>query len=106
MELEKLIITNSPKPDFLTLKIKYNGEKNKFEIYGNVNKFGQESIVDEFLIRQIGAGKDNSKPNIQDTYNIQLNWFPHLDRIHAFSDTGNFGLRDGILLHFLRYLEQ
>ena len=73
-----------------------------FEITGDVNKEGQAEIIDSFLRTQIGAGSDIRKPDYKDTYQISLQWYPSNDRIVASCDTGNYGLRDGILQEVLR----
>ena len=49
----------------------------------------------------MGAGEDKSKANKLDIYHIALDWYPYLDRIESTSDTGNRGLREGILGRFL-----
>ena len=60
-----------------------------------------KEIVEAFLINQIGAGEDRNKANELDVYQITLDWYPHLDRIESTSNTGNRGLREGILMRFL-----
>ena len=47
---------------------------------------------------------DNSKANRRDVYHITLKWDPQQDDICISDDTGNKGLRDGILMDFLRQL--
>lgn len=93
-------------PDYLTLDIKYNVRKNEFDISGDVNDEGQRELVEAFLMGQIGSGPDYTKPEIRDTYNIILKWHPVDDRIEVESDTGNKGLRAGILLDFLRRFDK
>ena len=93
-------------PIYLTLNIKYYINSDQFEVGGNVNRKGREELVSTFLRGQIGAGKDDSKPNEKDTYNTQLKWYPENDRIEVRSDTGNKGLRDGILVHYLKNLNK
>jgi len=92
--------------DHLTLDIKYYVESDKFEVGGNVNRRGQEELVEAFLRGQMGAGEDKSKPIIRDTYKIQLKWYPENDDIEVRSNMGNKGLRDGILLKYLRDLSK
>jgi hypothetical protein len=90
--------------DSLTMNINYELKNGEFAITGDINREGQVEILDSFLRGQLGAGKDESKPNVRDSYKISLQWFPENDRIVAFSDTGNKGLRDGILYEVLRKL--
>lgn len=92
--------------DHLTLDILYQVESNNFEVGGDVNDQGRKGLVENFLLGQVGAGADDREPNVQDTYRIQLQWYPHDDRIVSRSDTGNKGLRDGILMQYLSYLNE
>ena len=89
----------------LTMDVTYH-ENGKFEIDGNINKKGQSSIIRAFLRGQTGKGKDPNPINQQDTYHISLRWFPEDDSIIAKYDTGNKGLRDGILIYVLSKLEK
>ena len=88
----------------LTLNIRYHLDSDKFEVEGDVSREGCGELVETFLRGQIGAGKDESEPNEQDIYNIGLRWYPENDKIEVSSDTGNKGLRDGILMHYLQSL--
>lgn len=87
--------------DYLTMSIKYNMKDSEFDISSNMKKDGQKNLLEKFLMAQIGAGKDESKANEQEVYTITLKWFPENDTIEAQSDTGNKGLRDGILGYIL-----
>jgi len=86
------------------LDIKFHVNEDQFEVGGNVSEEGRTEIVENFLRSQIGAGKDNSKPNEKDIYQIQLIWYPRDDTTEVSSDTGNKSLRDGILLHYFESL--
>lgn len=90
--------------DCLVLDIKYHRGSDKFEVEGDINQEEQKDIVETFLSTQIGRGIDESKPNEKDTYRIRLEWYPEDDTIKVSSDTGNKGLRDGILMHYLESL--
>jgi len=92
--------------DHLTLDIQYHINSDQFEVGGNVNREGREELVSTFLKGQMGSGKNDSKPNEQDTYKIRLKWYPENDRIEVWGDTGNKGLRDGILMHYLKNLDK
>jgi hypothetical protein len=63
-----------------------------------------EEIVGEFLRGQMGRGKDETPPNEQEVYTIKLTVDLSFDIFKASSDCGNKGLRDGILMYFLRAL--
>ena len=91
--------------EHLTLDIKFYIKCGKFETGGNVSEEGREELVATFLRGQMGAGEDYSNPEKRDVYHIQLKWYPEDDTIAVKSDTGNKGLRDGILLHYLQTLE-
>ena len=90
--------------DSLTLDIKYSIKSDKFEIRGDVNDAGQRELVETFLSSQMGAGTDESKPNILNEYSIILKWYPGDDTFKVSCDTGNKLLRDGILMRFLAKL--
>ena len=92
------------KLDKLTFNIKYDISKNKFETSGSVKEEGRKELVDTFLRFQIGAGEDKRKANERDVYNIRLEWYPQNDNIRVTDNTGNKGLRDGILIHYINYL--
>ncbi|MCK5320962.1 hypothetical protein KAJ38_00105 [Candidatus Pacearchaeota archaeon] len=92
--------------EYSAMNIKYDMGKGKFDISGDINKRGQHDVIEAFLRGQIGAGEDRSKANERDVYNIGLKWYPEKDRFECVSDTGNKGLRDGILLDVLGRLEK
>lgn len=90
--------------DYLTIDIIYPLE-GKFELKGDVNREGQIEIIDGFLRNQIGKGEDKKQSNKQDIYHISLKWFPRDDTIQVSDDTGNKGLRDGILMDVLNKIQ-
>ncbi len=90
--------------DCLVLEIVYDTRKNEFIASRHINDELKYDLVETFLRGQIGKGEDYSRPNHKDRYNITLRWYPNIDMIEVWSDTGNKGLRDGILLSFLEYL--
>lgn len=83
--------------DYLSLSIAYYIKDGKFDISGDVKKEKQADLIIEFLRGQIGKGIDISKANERDVYHIELRWYPENDRIECMYDTGNKGLREGIL---------
>ncbi|MGD9275819.1 MAG: hypothetical protein PVJ67_01455 [Candidatus Pacearchaeota archaeon] len=94
-----------PAPDKLTLDIKYHLKEDEFEINSNIREGGRKDLVETFLRSQIGKGKDKRKANERDVYSIRLEWYPQNDDIIVSSDTGNKGLREGILMHYLETLD-
>lgn len=91
--------------DFLTLDMTYHIDNGRVEISGDVREECRSNLIVEFLRGQIGAGAD-SRPAIErEQYHIRLKWHPHLDRFEVSDDTGNKGLRDGILYGVLRTLD-
>jgi len=85
----------------LYLEVKYFVKDNKFKISGNFSQEGLKDIIEEFLRLQIGQGADLTPPRDLDVYTIRLSWFPENDGITVVSNTGNKGLRDGILMEVL-----
>lgn len=91
--------------DYLTMNITYNMDNGEFNIDGDVKKDKQYDLIADFLRLQMGQGKDTSKPNEQDVYHISISWHPYKDRFESRSDTGNKGLRDGILMDVLKQIK-
>lgn len=89
----------------LFMDIAYDVNKRTFEISGNLNEVGQKTILETFLQHQVGAGKDNSKPNKRNVYNIHFKVDLSYDVIKVSDNTGNKGLRDGILMDIYRQLD-
>jgi len=92
--------------DFAYLIINYNISENRFKVDTSLNKRGQYEIVENFLRSQIGASIDKSVLVRREEYRIELKWFPQNDDFSSKDDTGNKGLRDGILIDFLKGLER
>jgi len=84
------------------MEVKYNVKDNKFETFGNLKKKAMMELVEEFLRLQMGQGEDLVPPRDLATYTIKLEWYPENDGITVVSNTGNRGLRDGILMEFLK----
>ena len=90
--------------DCLTMQIEYDIRDRSFKINGDVKESAYEELISEFLRGQIGAGADYLEPNIKDVYNITLQWHPNNDQFRISGNTGNKGLRDGILMDILSQL--
>lgn len=91
---------------YFRLGIHYDIRKDEFTTEGDFNARGEKEIIHEFLRGQIGAGEDDRKPKERDTYDIELRWYCDNDAIEARCNTGNKGLRDGILWHYLENLKK
>ncbi len=92
--------------EYCTLNIQYDARKEKFKVRGDINREGQREIIEIFLREQMGKGEDKNEPNKRDFYHIGFRWFPEDDTVEISSDTGNKGLRDGILLKYLASLNK
>lgn len=82
------------------VKIIYNLKKDTFEVSGNAKD--PKAIVSEFLRAQTGAGADHNPPNKLDEYTILINLDLAEDYFSVCHDCGNKGLREGILMRFLK----
>jgi len=92
---------------YLTMEINYDVEKDKFDIKGDITLDGQVEILDSFIRSHVfGAGHDPTPMIERDQYQIRLQWFPDNDEIRSEYDTGNKGLRDGILIEYLKRLQK
>lgn len=92
--------------EHLTLDITYDMNSEEFSIKSDAKKEAYADLISAFLRLQMGAGEDKSKANEQDVYHITIKWQPHNDVFEASSDTGNKGLREGILLDILDKLRK
>ena len=59
------------------------------------------NMVESFLQLQAGRGIDNSDANVRDEYTITLELDLSSDTFASRDNTGNKGLRDGILMKLL-----
>lgn len=86
----------------LLVKIEFDINKDTFKIASNADEDCITEIIENVLRDQIGAGHDNSEPNVQDTYTITIKWDLSDDSYSITSDTGNKGLTAGILLQLFQ----
>jgi len=84
------------------LKLKYNINTDKFDIDSNIKLEMQGEIVSNFLRGQIGQGEDNREADKREIYEIALNLDLSCDKYTVLHNCGNKGLRDGILINFLK----
>ena len=82
----------------LFINITYDPNKDKYKVRTNVKREGVEDLIDTFLRGQIGAGSDSRKAEKREVYHINMQIDLSDDSFNVSDDTGNFGLRDGILL--------
>ena len=89
---------------YLTMNISYFLKEGDFKITGNISKEGQSEVLGNILFGEFNREKDNRKADKREEYNIEIKWHPHMDRIEVSENTGNYGLRDGILLDIFKRL--
>ncbi len=82
--------------------VKYNLEADTAIITTNLKRGKVKEFIQEYLATQIGAGEDKSQPNSKKEYEIRIECDLNGDIFRVHSDTGNKGLREGILLHVLQ----
>jgi len=107
MNLENRSKNNSsqePSRDHLRLELTYTETGDRYEVKSEMTKQGQIELIEAFLSSQIGAGEDNTPANKQKQYRIKLDWYLQNDEIEVTSNTGNKGLRNGILMCYLKRL--
>jgi len=85
----------------LGVKVEYDKREIKI-LESNLNISWQMSLIENFLREQTGKGEGKSKINEEDVYYVTLTWNPENDAIKCTYNTGNKGLRDGILYATLR----
>jgi hypothetical protein len=87
------------------LKLKYNIKKDKFSYSSNMRDERIADIVVEFLRIQMGKGADRSEPEKRDKYKIEIWLDLNTDTfVNCKDNCGNLGLRDGILMRFIKTL--
>ena len=90
----------------LFAEIYFDFPGNSHSCWTNIKADHVGSIIEEFLLSEIGKAKDSTPPKKQDQYTLCVTVDLSYDDFRAFSDCGNAGLRDGILLQFLRHLDE
>ncbi|MBU2589321.1 MAG: hypothetical protein KKA65_04145 [Nanoarchaeota archaeon] len=88
----------------LVMDITYYSKDGSFKILGNVEKKDQLNILSNFLRTQICKGYEIKKANEFDAYHISLKFDSSEDRYEVSDNTGNKGLRDGILMYIMAKL--
>jgi len=86
----------------LYLELWYKIDSGMFGIDTNIKHEAHDEIVSTFLSMQMGKGRDERKLNIRDVYNIRINVDLSYDIFNVSDDCGNNGLREGILMQFLK----
>lgn len=61
------------------------------------NAHGAEEVLNEWVRRQMGKGRDDTPPPEQDIFNIEFNWNPEGDSITCTHDCVNESLALGIV---------
>ncbi len=86
----------------LYLKLVFDINNGEFDVDTNIKSDKINDIVADFLRTQMGAGVDKSEANKLDKYKIILKVDLSDDSFRVTHNCGNLGLRDGILMEFLR----
>lgn len=90
----------------LWFDIYYNLKEDSFRQSGNVSLAGQIEIVEGFLRSQMGRGEDKSPPYRRDEYRIGFKVNLGYDDVRVSDNTGNKGLRCGLLISYLGRLRE
>ena len=90
---------------YLTMNISYFLKEGDFKITGNISKEGQSEVLGNILFGEFNRGKDNREADKREEYNLKIDWYPHKDRFEISDNTGNYGLRDSILLDIFKKLK-
>lgn len=85
-----------------TAMIVYFLKDDKFNVSSSMSEEGVREVVEAFLHGEMGKGRDDREAEVRDEYTIKLGIDFSDDTIYVSDDCGNCGLRDGILMHYLR----
>jgi hypothetical protein len=91
--------------DYLTLRIEYDINDGTFKIASNIKKERYADLINSFVCTQIGKGEDKKEADKRDIYDISIKWYPGSDTFVCYSNTGNKGLREGILMDVSRKID-
>ena len=86
----------------LFIDLEYDINQDTHKIRTNIRKDLVYDTLSTFLSTQIGQGADKRKANERDIYHIRIGLDLTDDIFTISDDTGNKGLRDGILLAIIR----
>jgi hypothetical protein len=81
----------------LYIHITYDIKKDKPSVKTNVRKDSVDDLLMEVLRGQIGTGVDPRKAEEREVYHVKVRINLESDSFSVSDDTGNFGLRDGII---------
>lgn len=82
----------------LFIRITYDLKKDESRIRTNIQSESVDDVLTTFLSTQIGKGEDKRKPARRQVYHINLEVDLSYDTFRVSHDTGNLGLRDGIIM--------
>jgi len=91
--------------DLLSIDLRMNIATGKFLVATNVKQKHLSDLLCEYLQGCLGAGADERKPEPRDIYTIRLRVDLSCDKFTVESDTGNDGLREGIIGALVNALE-
>lgn len=95
-----------PKID-IVIEINFNlNEPEKTVIKTNAKKEAVTGILEEWLCRQIGQGKDDREPNKKNEYKVMIKLDLNDDMFFTGSDTGNESLTCGIVIDAYSRLDE
>ena len=88
------------------VSLKHNVTRELYGVFTDMNVEGAKGVVEAFLSTQIGQGVDNNEANDLDICTVKLRCDLAYDIFFCTDDCGNRGLRDGVLVFFLKTLEK
>jgi hypothetical protein len=86
----------------LYINITFDINKDTYKIDSDIKEEKIKDIISDFLRMQIGKGKDSSPAKQLDEYNISIKIDLTEDVFTCSHNCGNDGLRDGILLNYVK----
>jgi hypothetical protein len=88
------------------IELEYNIKKDTVECDSDLRSEMIPDTISTFLQTQIGAGVDKSKAEERKIYYIRISIDLSDDTFNVKSNTGNKGLRDGILMRAVQLLSK
>jgi hypothetical protein len=93
------------KPD-IVIEMAFDMKQETVQIKTNAKRGVISELLADYVHSQVGAGKDESPPEVHDVYNITIGVELDDDSWGSTHNCGNKGLRDGIIMRVLALLSE
>jgi hypothetical protein len=93
------------KPD-IVIEMAFDMKQETVQIRTNAKRGVISELLADYVHAQVGAGKDESPPEVHDIYNITIGVELDDDSWGSTHNCGNKGLREGIIMQVINLLDK